>query len=191
MAPISTQTIITPQSAVGQPPVAANSVHQRGDARDNVTAFHHIEWYVGNAKQAATYFVTRFGFERVAYRGLETGCRTRASHVVRQGDIHFILTSPINGPGSAQTEDEAEQQELRDMHEHIALHGDAVKDVAFTVDDAVGVYEAAIKNGARAHKAPYVLEDDKGKVICCDVKTYGDTVSGRTKSLLKKNVLLT
>ncbi|EPQ31970.1 uncharacterized protein PFL1_00168 [Pseudozyma flocculosa PF-1] len=176
MAPISTQTIITPESVLGQPASAANPSYLKGDARDNLNAFHHVEWYVGNAKQAASYFVTRFGFERVAYRGLETGCRTRASHVVRQGDIFFVLTSPINGPGAYQTDVASEVQELDEMHQHLTAHGDAVKDVAFTVDDARGIYDAAIKNGGRPYREPYEVEDADGKVICAAIKTYGDTI---------------
>ncbi|KAN0066337.1 hypothetical protein ACQY0O_000431 [Thecaphora frezii] len=178
MAPISTQTILTPDGlgltmADG---ASSNASFLRGDARDNLNAFHHLEWYVGNAKQAAAYFVTRFGFERVAYRGLETGCRTRASHVVRQGHIYFVLTSPINGPDAYQTQDEAEIQELNDMHAHLTAHGDAVKDVAFAVDDAKGVYEAAIQNGGRPYREPYVLEDADGRVVCAAIRTYGDTI---------------
>lgn len=83
---------------------------------------------MGNAKQAASYYCTRFGFERVAYRGLETGHRDVVSYVIKQDKIFFILKSPLNP-------DESE------MNEHLSKHGDGVKDVAFTVDDAIGIYK--------------------------------------------------
>lgn len=90
--------------------------------------FDHLTLWVGNAKQAASFYCTRFGFERVAYRGLETNDRQVVSHVVRQDKIFLVLQSPLNP-------DEVE------MNSHIAKHGDGVKDVAFTVDDTVGIFK--------------------------------------------------
>jgi 4-hydroxyphenylpyruvate dioxygenase len=89
--------------------------------------YHHVHWYVGNAKQAASFYVTRMGFERVAYRGLETGARAFASHVVRNGNVTFVLTSPLRGlkQGSKFTKEEAKL--LQEIHEHQERHGDAVK----------------------------------------------------------------
>lgn len=90
--------------------------------------FDHLTLWVGNAKQAASFYCTRFGFERVAYRGLETNDRQVVSHVVRQDKIFLVLQSPLNP-------DEVE------MNSHIAKHGDGVKDVAFSVDDTVGIFK--------------------------------------------------
>jgi 4-hydroxyphenylpyruvate dioxygenase len=96
----------------------------------DVTAYrgyHHVHWYVGNAKQAAAFYVSRMGFERVAYRGLETGSRAIASHVVRNGEVTFVLTSPLRCLEQASRFDEHEARQLAEMHEHQQRHGDAVK----------------------------------------------------------------
>lgn len=138
----------------------------------------HIRWIVGNAKQAASYFVTRFGFERVAYKGLETGERVVASHVVRQGNIIFVLTSPLVPNGS------------KDMSEHMAKHGDAVKDVAFLVDDVEAIYSAAMRNGAESVREPWTESDDKGEVLMACIKTYGDTVSVVSDLAFSSTVLI-
>lgn len=90
--------------------------------------YAYVHWYVGNAKQAASYYTTRMGFETVAYRGLETGSKAIASHVVRNGRVVFVLTSPLrpeNYAGPEVTEEDAEL--LREIHEHQSAHGDAVK----------------------------------------------------------------
>lgn len=83
--------------------------------------------WVGNAKKAASFYCTRFGFERVSYRGLETGHREIVSHVVKQDKIFLVFQSPLNP-------DEIE------MNSHLSKHGDGVKDIAFTVDDAIGIF---------------------------------------------------
>lgn len=90
--------------------------------------FDHITFWVGNAKQAASWYVTRFGFEVAGYRGLETNDRDYVSWAVKQNRIVFVFTSPLN-PG----------EQL--INEHIAKHGDGVRDVAFTVDDAKGIFK--------------------------------------------------
>lgn len=89
--------------------------------------YHHVHWYVGNAKQAATFYVTRMGFERVAYRGLETGSRAIASHVVRNGDVTFVLTSPLRGLKQSSRFSEEDAKLLAEIHLHQERHGDAVK----------------------------------------------------------------
>jgi 4-hydroxyphenylpyruvate dioxygenase len=89
--------------------------------------FDHLVFWVGNAKQAASYYCTRFGFQRVAYRGLETGDRNVVSHVVKQDKIFLVFQSPLN----------PDEQE---MNRHLAKHGDGVRDVAFAVDDATGIF---------------------------------------------------
>lgn len=104
------------------------------------------------------------GFTRVAYKGLETGERQVASHVVQQGSIVFVLTSPLVPNGS------------KDLNEHMAKHGDAVKDVAFQVDDVEAIYSAAIRNGAVSVREPWSEKDSKGEVKFACIKTYGDTV---------------
>jgi 4-hydroxyphenylpyruvate dioxygenase len=89
--------------------------------------YHHVHWYVGNAKQAASFYVTRMGFERVAYRGLETGSRATASHVVRNGNVTFVLTSPLRGLKQSSRFSEEDAKLLHEIHEHQERHGDAVK----------------------------------------------------------------
>jgi 4-hydroxyphenylpyruvate dioxygenase len=139
--------------------------------------YDHVAWWVGNAKQAAAFYVTRMGFERVAYSGLETGSKVVASHVVRNGDVTFVLSSPLHTPTSKVhwlTDDD--RSLLRRMHDHLESHGDAVRDVAFEVDDVVAVYESAIEKGAHAVQAPYTSSDDFGSVVRASIRTYGDTI---------------
>jgi 4-hydroxyphenylpyruvate dioxygenase len=90
-------------------------------------AYDHVHWYVGNAKQAAAFFITRMGFEKVAYKGLETGSRITASHVVRNGDVTFVLTSPLRGLKDLDRHSPEEQMLLKEIHAHLEAHGDAVK----------------------------------------------------------------
>ncbi|KAJ5105663.1 hypothetical protein NUU61_003010 [Penicillium alfredii] len=137
--------------------------------------YDHVHWYVGNAKQAASYYITRMGFIRVAYRGLETGNRSQCSHVVRNGDITFILTSPLRSLDQADRLSAEEQDTLREIHRHLEKHGDGVKDVAFEVDDVDAVFFAAVKNGATVIAEPKVLEDHDGHVKVATIQTYGET----------------
>lgn len=115
------------------------------------------------------------GFRPVAYRGLETGSRTIASHVVENGSVRFVLTSPLKSSNSdgLSAEDVAE---LEAIHRHMSEHGDAVKDVAFEVDNVRKVYSRAIENGAIAVSDPKVLSDENGEVVIASIKTYGDTI---------------
>lgn len=131
--------------------------------------FDHVQWWVGNAKQAAQTYAARFGFQPVAYRGLETGSRTTCSHVVKQGKIIFVFSSALN-PG------EATSEFGDDINVHLAKHGDGVKDVAFTVDDCHAVYKSAVSRGGKSIREPTELKDEKGTVILATVQTYGDTV---------------
>jgi 4-hydroxyphenylpyruvate dioxygenase len=89
--------------------------------------YHHVHWYVGNAKQAAAFYVSRMGFEEVAYRGLETGSRAIASHVVRNGGVTFVLTSPLRNLERSANFSEEDKALLREIHKHQEAHGDAVK----------------------------------------------------------------
>jgi 4-hydroxyphenylpyruvate dioxygenase len=137
--------------------------------------YDHVHWYVGNAKQAAAFYVTRMGFSRVAYRGLETGSRHVSSHVVKNGNVCFVLTSPLHSPDTRLQLSDSEREELRRIHSHLEAHGDAVHDVAFRVDDAVAVYEAAAQRGADVVSPPAVSSDEHGSVTTACIRTYGDT----------------
>lgn len=146
------------------------------DVSQDVTkysGYDHVHWWVGNAKQAAAFYVTRMGFSYVAYRGLETGFRAVASHVVRNGRVTFMLSSPLRSADPNAGEEE--RGLIEEMHKHQKAHGDAVKDVAFTVDDIEAVYDAAVQNGAVSVAAPKTLSDEYGTVKLASIKTYGDT----------------
>ena len=123
---------------------------------------HHVEFYVGNAKQAEFYYRKAFGFSRVAYSGLETGNRETTSYVVRQNRVNFVLTTPLNPEHPAA--------------EHIKLHGDGVRDIAFQVEDADHAFNEAVKRGAEPVIEPYDWKDDNGAVRRAAIKTYGDTI---------------
>ncbi|KAK3683476.1 Glyoxalase/Bleomycin resistance protein/Dihydroxybiphenyl dioxygenase [Podospora appendiculata] len=146
----------------------------------NFNGYDHITWWVGNAKQAASYYNTVFGFKTIAYRGLETGSRYIASYVVGNADVRFVLTSPVRS-GNHLPEDEPisadDRALLREIHEHLEKHGDAVKDVAFEVDNVDGVYHKAVLAGADAVQAPKTIHGDKahGHVRTAVIRTYGDT----------------
>jgi 4-hydroxyphenylpyruvate dioxygenase len=130
--------------------------------------FDHIHFWVGNAKQAAGWYVARFGFEPLAYRGLETGSRDVVTHVVRQGRIVFAFSSQLN-PGAA-------PQLGDDMGAHVAKHGDGVKDVAFSVADCRVIFDSAVARGAEVVTPPTELADERGRVVLATIKTYGDTL---------------
>lgn len=144
----------------------------------NYTGFDYICWYLGNARQAATYFVAHFGFRVIAYRGPETGSYLTSSYVVVNGNARFILTAPISGPNniSEKRASDKDRTLLNEIQAHLIKHGDGVKDIAFQVDDVRGVWEHAIKNGAVSIQKPTVLADEKdGHVLYATIKTYGDT----------------
>ena len=123
---------------------------------------HHIEFYVGNAKQAEFYYRKAFGFSRAAYSGLETGNRETTSYLMRQNRVNFILTTPLHPDHPAA--------------EHIKLHGDGVRDIAFQVEDADHAFGEAVKRGATAVTEPRDLSDGNGRVRHAAIATYGDTV---------------
>ncbi len=122
----------------------------------------YIEFYVGNAKQAALYYASAFGFKIVAYRGPETGHRESASYVLQQGKIRLVLTTSIRD-GSA-------------IADHVAKHGDGVRDIALWVDDARYSYEATVSRGAEPVMEPKHLRDDFGEVVLASIHAYGDTI---------------
>lgn len=134
----------------------------------NFHGYDHITWYVGNAKQAASYYCTRLGFHTIAYKGLETGSRYIASHVVANGKIRFVLTSPVRAYSSLKDDEpisEKERELLREIYEHLEKHGDAVKDVAFEVDDVASVYYNAVEQGAVGVQKPVKSVDEDGEVV--------------------------
>ena len=122
----------------------------------------YVELYVGNAKQAAHFYKTAFGFQSEAYAGLETGVKDRVSYVIKQGKIRLVLTSPLNKGG--------------DINRHLAEHGDAAKVIALWVDDATKAYEETTKRGAKSFMEPTREEDEHGHVIKSGIYTYGETV---------------
>ncbi|HUR97214.1 MAG TPA: 4-hydroxyphenylpyruvate dioxygenase [Pyrinomonadaceae bacterium] len=123
---------------------------------------HHVEFYVGNAKQSEFYYRKAFGFSRAAYSGLETGNRETTSYLMRQNRVNFILTTPLS-PGHPAAE-------------HIKQHGDGVRDIAFQVDDADHAFNEAVKRGATPVVEPRDLSDDNGRVRHAAIATYGDTI---------------
>lgn len=124
--------------------------------------FDYIELYVGNARQAAHFYRTAFGFRPVAYSGLETGMRDRASIVVQQNEVTLMLTSALT-PDSP-------------VAEHVKLHGDDVKDIAFNVRDTAEAFEFAVSRGARPILPPTVIQDDHGSIRKATIGAFGDTV---------------
>ncbi len=122
----------------------------------------YVEFYVGNAKQAAFYYQTAFGFQPLAYAGLETGLRDRTSYALRQGKITFVFTTSLE-PDS-------------DIAQHCNKHGDGIKAVALWVDDAEKSWKETTQRGAESYLEPYSLKDDNGEVKLSGIHTYGDTV---------------
>lgn len=123
---------------------------------------NHIEFYVGNARQAAYYYRRAFGFELVAYSGPETGNRETASYCLRQDKIHFILTTPLHANHPA--------------NEFLVKHGDGVKDIALTVENAAEAFSITTSRGAKAVREPFTIEDEFGMVTLSSVATYGDVI---------------
>lgn len=137
--------------------------------------YDHILWWVGNAKQAAAFYVTRMGFKHIAYSGLETGSRIFASHVVSNGKVKFVLVSPLRSRETQHATD-AEKKILQEMHIHLEKHGDAVKDVSFEVDNVYAVYNQAVANGAVSVSPPTRKEEKGlGSVVVATIQTYGET----------------
>lgn len=122
----------------------------------------YIELYVGNAKQAAHYYKTAFGFQSLAYAGLETGVKDRTSYVLVQDKIRLVLTSPLNSDSP--------------IGEHIKKHGDGVKVIALWVEDARSAFEETTKRGAKPYMEPTVEKDEHGEVVRSGIYTYGETV---------------
>ncbi|HSQ44032.1 MAG TPA: 4-hydroxyphenylpyruvate dioxygenase [Ginsengibacter sp.] len=122
----------------------------------------YVEFYVGNAKQAAHYYKTAFGFQSLAYAGPETGLKDRASYVIRQNKLTFILTTPLR-PGN-------------EIADHISKHGDGVKVLALKVEDATSAWKETTQRGGKSYMKPMTLKDENGEVIMSGIYTYGETV---------------
>jgi len=124
--------------------------------------FDYIEFYVGNATHATYYLSNAWGFTPIAYAGLETGVRDRSSYVLEQGNVRFVVTSPLGPEG--------------EVAEHVKLHGDGVKVVAFRVDDAERAYRETTSRGAQGIMEPIVRKDDYGMVKLSSIAIYGETI---------------
>jgi 4-hydroxyphenylpyruvate dioxygenase len=122
----------------------------------------YLEFYVGNAKQAATYYRAAFGFRLIGYRGPETGTRDRVSYLLEQNKVRFILTTGLSPDHPVQ--------------EHVTRHGDGVRDIALWVDDARDAFRKAVERGAVPAYQPEVLQDQHGEVVVAGIRTYGDTI---------------
>ncbi len=122
----------------------------------------HIEMYVGNAKQAAHFYKTAFGFQSLAYAGPETGVRDTASYVLQQGKIRLVLTTPLRSE--------------HPISDHVMRHGDGVKILALWVDDATKSFEETVQRGAKIYMQPKTMKDEYGEVTMSGIYTYGETV---------------
>jgi 4-hydroxyphenylpyruvate dioxygenase len=122
----------------------------------------YIEFYVGNAKQAANFYKTAFGFQNLAYSGPETGVKDRASYAIRQNKITFVLTTPIRATNP--------------IADHVYKHGDGVKALALRVEDATSAWNETTKRGGKSYMEPKTLSDEDGEVVVSGIHTYGDVV---------------
>ncbi|MBN9297136.1 MAG: 4-hydroxyphenylpyruvate dioxygenase [Filimonas sp.] len=122
----------------------------------------YIEFYVGNAKQAAHFYKTAFGFQSLAYAGPETGVKNKVSYVIRQNKLTFVLTTPLRADHEIST--------------HVHKHGDGVKVLALRVDDATDAWEQTTKRGAKSYMKPTEMSDEFGKAVVSGICTYGETV---------------
>lgn len=138
------------------------TVFQDANDRFEILGTDYVELYVGNAKQSAHFYQTAFGFQPLAYRGLENGDTEKCSYVLRQGKITLVLTSALS--------------KTSEVAEHFAIHGDGVKFISLWVKDATQAFNETIKHGAKAYMPPQKMEDKNGYVMVSGIHTYGDTV---------------
>ena len=122
----------------------------------------YVEFYVGNAKQAAHFYKTAFGFQSLGYAGPETGLKDRVSYAIRQNKLTFVLTTPLRPEG--------------EIADHVYKHGDGVKFLALRVGDAKSAWQETTKRGAKSFLEPKTLTDDDGEVVMSGIHTYGETV---------------
>jgi 4-hydroxyphenylpyruvate dioxygenase len=143
-----------PQLAEQTKPVSADFLPLNGT--------DHVEFYVGNARQAAHYYRSCFGMKLTGYSGPETGVRDRASYVLEQEKIRFVLTTPLTSD--------------HPINDHIRTHGDGVRDIALAVDDAASAYRETTRRGARGVREPFTVSDELGEVRMASIAAYGDTI---------------
>ena len=122
----------------------------------------YVEFYVGNAKQAAHFYKTAFGFQSLAYAGPETGMKDKVSYVIQQNKLTFVLTTPL--------------KRNNEIADHIYKHGDGVKVLALKVDDATSAWNETTQRGGKSYLQPTTLKDNNGEVVLSGIHTYGDTV---------------
>src|SRR5690606_6248509 len=140
-------------------------LHRKHDRTDDflpLLGTDHVEFYVGNARQAAYYYQTAFGYHLTAYSGPETGVRGKASYLLEQGKIRLLLTSSLE-PNS-------------EISEHVRIHGDGVRVLALWVDDATMDFNETVRRGAQPVHEPYRLADQHGEVVLASIRTYGSTI---------------
>jgi 4-hydroxyphenylpyruvate dioxygenase len=142
--------------------VAVAPVAVAAPAAPTFHGFDHIEWWVGNARHTAAFFVNGFGFDVIAYSGPETGSNGTMSYVLAQGDIQFVVTSGLDG--------------VSDVARHVLRHGDGVRTVALRVDDCAAAHDALVGRGATSVHAPLSTEGDDGRFARAEIAAYGDTV---------------
>ena len=122
----------------------------------------YIEFYVGNAKQAANFYKNAFGFESLAYAGPETGLKDKVSYVIRQNKLTFVLTTSL--------------RTSNEIADHVYRHGDGVKVLALKVDDATSAWNETTSRGAASYMAPQIFSDTNGEVVVSGIETYGETI---------------
>jgi len=122
----------------------------------------YVEFYVGNAKQAAHYYKTAFGFQSLAYSGPETGVKEKASYVIRQNKLTFVLTTPTRNDS--------------EIAAHIYKHGDGVKVLALKVEDATSAWKETTQRGGKSYMEPTIMKDENGELVMSGIYTYGDTI---------------
>jgi len=127
-----------------------------------IKGFDHCEFYVSNAKQTAHFYQNTMGFKVIAYRGLETGLRDKVSYVLNQNQINIVITSPL--------------KKNTQIGSHIDRHGDGIKDVAFTVDNAELAWKTSMDKGAKSALEPKEIKDNDGEAVISAIKTFGDTI---------------
>ena len=144
---------VTPGAVSGQ---------ETGTVASRLLGFDHLHWWVGNARHAAQFLCSGFGFRTTAYAGPETGVRDRHSYVVDQGGVRFVLTNALDSDS--------------EMAEHVRVHGDGVREIAYLTADVSAVFDSVTRAGAPAAWAPTVSEDENGRVVTAGLRAYGDTV---------------
>src|SRR6266853_5602277 len=145
--------------------IAAPKTKTAGTAEEDflpLQGTEYVEFYVGNAKQAAHFYKTAFGFQSLAYSGPETGTKDKASYAFRQNQLTFVLTTPVRPDNP--------------IADHIAKHGDGVKAIALKVEDATSAWNETAKRGGKSFLKPTTLTDDDGELVMSGIHTYGDVV---------------